>query len=373
MKSRLTFIASAFFYVLTTSVVMAVEVVFEPAELSLNSGGHGVVTVMLKSTAAEPINAFRVTIQAPAGLIIENVEPLGGPEAIWTQVPQVFSNRVILEGGLTTPATAALPLARLILNPIKDGRYLATLAIDEASQVLIADGRGTPATLARGDLNIKVQERGSLVITSPSHPDETAWSGARQWELRWPASNASRSEAGRPVQEGWQYSYALAEGGSVPPLDLIPDEPVGMIAYPDLPDGIYVFSLIARNPKGEWSLPVQRLARMDATPPEPFKVELADNFGTEPGAGYLVFKSYDIMSGVESYEVREGQGGTFGLANSPFLVANREVDFTVRAVDYAGNIREATFDSGSMASNVLPAVLAFITIMVVIFILKRKK
>ena len=115
-----------------------------------------------------------------------------------------------------------------------------------------------------------------------------------------------------------------------------------MIAYPDLPDGIYVFSLIAQNPKGEWSLPVQRLARIDATPPEPFKVELTDNFGTEPGAGYLVFKSYDIMSGVASYEVREGKSGTFGLANSPFLVVNREADFTVRATDYAGNIREAT-------------------------------
>ena len=46
MKSRLTFIASAFFYVLTTSVVMAVEGVFEPAEVSLNKRGHSAVSVL---------------------------------------------------------------------------------------------------------------------------------------------------------------------------------------------------------------------------------------------------------------------------------------------------------------------------------------
>src|SRR3989344_9017851 len=113
MKTFAVFFSAALLNLGVATMTLAAEVVFEPAELSLNSGGHGVVTVMLKSTLDEPINAFRVTIQAPAGLIIENVEPLGGPDAIWTQRPRVLSNRVVLEGGLTTPAKAALPLARL--------------------------------------------------------------------------------------------------------------------------------------------------------------------------------------------------------------------------------------------------------------------
>ena len=81
----------------------------------------------------------------------------------------------------------------------------------------------------------------------------------------------------------------------------------------------------------------------DYDPPENFTPEIGRDPLVFAGKYFLVFGTQDKDSGVSYYEVKEG-GRSFLRAKSPYLLVNQSLTewIFVRAVDYAGNIREAT-------------------------------
>lgn len=79
----------------------------------------------------------------------------------------------------------------------------------------------------------------------------------------------------------------------------------------------------------------------DDIPPENFTPVIGRDPLMFAGKYFLVFAAQDKDSGVNYYEVKEGSR-SFERAESPYLLENQSLtkNIFVRAVDYAGNIRE---------------------------------
>ena len=91
----------------------------------------------------------------------------------------------------------------------------------------------------------------------------------------------------------------------------------------------------------------------DKIPPESFVPQLVQNDNLYDGRWVLVFSTTDKGSGVVRYEVKEDSlvlgGGEFSSsgAESPYLLNDQklESDIYVRALDRAGNMREAILEA----------------------------
>lgn len=80
----------------------------------------------------------------------------------------------------------------------------------------------------------------------------------------------------------------------------------------------------------------------DADPPEAFEPMFARDPSMFEGRYFLAFSAQDKGSGIDRYEVREGDG-PFMVAESPHLLQNQHLDteIAVKAVDRMGNERIA--------------------------------
>ena len=78
----------------------------------------------------------------------------------------------------------------------------------------------------------------------------------------------------------------------------------------------------------------------DANPPEFFTPEIAKDLNLFGGQWFLVFATQDKGSGIDRYEVREGNR-PFTVATSPYLLENQGLnrEIEVRALDRSGNER----------------------------------
>lgn len=94
--------------------------------------------------------------------------------------------------------------------------------------------------------------------------------------------------------------------------------------------------LIKERDNGEMSVP-----QLDTIPPEPFTVEIIERslFGKTPRLA--VFSAVDKEGSISHYEVAVG-GLAFEKTESPFPLPYKLFPYqiTVRAVDYAGNVRD---------------------------------
>ena len=91
------------------------------------------------------------------------------------------------------------------------------------------------------------------------------------------------------------------------------------------------------------SLPPKKEAK-DQEPPESFKPEIARDPAIFDGKWFLVFATQDKGLGIGHYKVREGRGGGFTVAESPYLLQNQNLDrkIFVKVVDKEGNERVET-------------------------------
>ena len=80
---------------------------------------------------------------------------------------------------------------------------------------------------------------------------------------------------------------------------------------------------------------------IDIEPPETFMPEIARDPAIFEGKWFLVFATQDKNSGINHYEVREGNK-PFVIAESPYLLQNQNLDekIIVKAVDNSGNERK---------------------------------
>ena len=78
----------------------------------------------------------------------------------------------------------------------------------------------------------------------------------------------------------------------------------------------------------------------DDEPPESFKPLVLQNEGVYDGLNVLVFNTQDKLSGIDRYEIQEGDQ-EFEVVESPYLIKNQTLDkdIKVKAIDKAGNER----------------------------------
>lgn len=108
--------------------------------------------------------------------------------------------------------------------------------------------------------------------------------------------------------------------------------------------------------------------------PEDFKPIITNELSYFDGKYALIFATQDKISGIDRYEVREGQWSRFSIAESPYLLKQQSLDrkIFVKAIDKAGNERVAVLN----AQNSAPwyqqyAILSILLIMIVILFLSK--
>jgi len=79
----------------------------------------------------------------------------------------------------------------------------------------------------------------------------------------------------------------------------------------------------------------------DTELPEDFNPTVESDPNIFDGKYFLVFATQDKASGIDRYEVREGEWGWFRIAESPYLLKHRSLDrkIFVKAIDKVGNER----------------------------------
>ncbi len=91
----------------------------------------------------------------------------------------------------------------------------------------------------------------------------------------------------------------------------------------------------------EW----QKELEADTTLPEPFDVKLSQNPDFFEGKYFIVFSTTDKQTGLDYYEVKEGDG-PWRKVDSPYILEDQELTkkIYVKAIDKAGNGRISTLD-----------------------------
>jgi hypothetical protein len=104
-----------------------------------------------------------------------------------------------------------------------------------------------------------------------------------------------------------------------------------------------VFSILAGIPgvpREEWQIELSN----DKIPPDPFVIEINRDPSIFEGKYFIIFSTTDKQTGLDYYEVKEGEGG-WKRAESPYLLEDQSLEsaIKVRAVDKAGNERIAEY------------------------------
>lgn len=88
------------------------------------------------------------------------------------------------------------------------------------------------------------------------------------------------------------------------------------------------------SPKTEWQTELEN----DKIGPESFEVEIREDPSMFDGKYFIVFSTADKQTGVDHYEVKEGNGD-WKVVESPYLLENQSLGsiIKVKAVDEAGN------------------------------------
>lgn len=79
----------------------------------------------------------------------------------------------------------------------------------------------------------------------------------------------------------------------------------------------------------------------DIAPPEDFVPIVSNEVGMFDGKYFLIFATQDKGSGIDRYEIKEGEWGAWTSAESPFLLSDQSLtsDLYIKAVDGAQNSR----------------------------------
>ncbi|MDO8601290.1 MAG: hypothetical protein Q7R46_01260, partial [bacterium] len=95
-------------------------------------------------------------------------------------------------------------------------------------------------------------------------------------------------------------------------------------------------------PSDAWKKELER----DKTAPEPFKIEIGRDLSVLEGKYFLSFVAADKQTGIDHYEVKEGEGD-WVRAERPYLLQDQSLKskILVKAVDKAGNEKVVEYTS----------------------------
>lgn len=120
--------------------------------------------------------------------------------------------------------------------------------------------------------------------------------------------------------------------------------------------------------------------KQDTTPPEPFKISILSNPQIFHGKYFLIFYTSDKQTGIDHYEVKEGDMN-WVRAESPYLLKDQSLQsiIKVKAVDKAGNeriseyIHPTTIKRNGRKNLIMVVLMIFIILIIVIFVSTKRK
>lgn len=317
-----------------------------PQSASLAVGETASIVFQLDSQG-QSINTVGLhVIYDPAFLDVVQVSRGHSFLTLWAEEPSVDANAgiVSLAGGFPNGTVA---FNAEVVSVLFRARHAGTttIAIDEKNTgVYLNDGEGTLAALATktATITIGAPDQFKPKISSPSHPDETAWYRERTLLINW-VRNPQAS-----------YSFLLTQDPAIDPDDTA-DASAGEEQYPALTDGIWYFAVKERLADDAWGPTGRFRVMIDGTPPQAFSLTLVHEDAT--GKDLLTFSTLDAGSGIDHYLGRIVQPkyawfpffaqGEWRRVTNPIVLDTGVLlgEATVVALDGAGNSRSATLTS----------------------------
>lgn len=329
-----------------SKLVPRVEISLSPTSGSFTEGAVFDVPIIL-NTKGQSVNGIeaRLVFDKEKLMIIK---PSSGASIIgvWVEPPKydntagIASYIGVVPNGIVTSSGL---IGTVSFKALKSGK--ANIRVSSNSAILLNDGLGTKTEidLGRAEYSIVPKSPEGVSIFSETHPFQGSWYNNNSPIISWERDSGV---------EG--FSFVLNNKPSTIPESVINSDETSK-SFENLSDGLWYFHIKAVK-KGAWGTTGHFLVRVDTTPPAEFK----------PEANYLVaasvlvertlvsFFTSDNLSGIDHYEVgvidknqAVSESPVFIQSESPFQVPLKNggnLRVIVRAIDRAGNIRDASLD-----------------------------
>ena len=334
-----------------------------PQEQNISQGENFTAEIRLDSEE-EVINTIEAEIIYPKDILeVIDVSKGGSFLTLWVTDP------VVKEKEGTIYFAGGIPNGSYVVN----GKVLtitfhakrtgtAEIAINkEKTGVYLNDGLGTKTNLntITGKYKIEFPSPYTINLTSSTHPFEDTWYQTSTIIISW----EERANAA--------YSYKLDNDSQIEPDDKT-EAVVGEVTFENLKDGIYYFVIKEKLPDDDWGPITRRRFMIDQTPPQPLEYYITEDVIS--GKKALVFSARDLTSGIEQYQVQEGEK-VYANSLSPFVLPDqsRKKVVIIRAIDKAGNVTEATIQpiTSNSTSWSLIIILTVVIVVILVFLLSR--
>jgi len=294
------------------------------------------------NTEGNEINVVQADLKFSQNLI-QVTSPSTGSSFIaeWLTPPNYSNERGIISfrggipGGL---ATSAGLVSSITFRAVSSGR--AKIEFTKGSKVLLNDGKGTNilASTIGGQYNVVVPPPEGPRVFSPTHPNPNVWYSDSGVAFSW-------EKEGGVTDFSWEFNQ---NSGARP--DAQSEGIDTAISFSDVSDGVWYFHL--REKKNRvWGKTSYVAVRIDTSSPREF-IPRVETYTRLVGYQTMVyFETSDDFSGLDHYEVSvidltgpESSRSFFTEELSPYKVPFKKAgkyNIIIRAVDKAGNIREA--------------------------------
>ena len=329
-----------------SKLVPRVEISLSPTSGSFTEGAVFDVPIIL-NTKGQNVNGIETRLVFDKDRLMI-IKPSSGASIIgvWVEPPKydntagVASYIGVVPNGIMTSSGL---IGTVSFKALKAGK--ANIRISSNSAVLLNDGLGTKSEidLGRAEYSIVPKSPEGVSVFSETHPFQGSWYNNNSPIISWDRDSGV---------EG--FSFVLDNKPNTIPESVINSNETSK-SFENLSDGLWYFHIKAVK-RGAWGTTGHFLVRVDTTPPAKFKPEV--NYLV--AASVLVertlvsFFTSDNLSGIDHYEVgvidkaqAVSESPVFTQAESPFQVplkAGGNLRVIVRAVDKAGNIRDASID-----------------------------
>lgn len=328
------------------SLLSSVSLQFSPRQASFVEGSTFEVPILV-DTKGVSINTLNITVRFDAEKL-SIIKPAGGTSIIglWLEPPSYDNVRGTASYVGAIPngiVTSSGIVGTITFKAKKTGS--ATVSVQGDSEVLVNDGFGSQAKVEYGSARYTIIEKATegVPVYSETHPSQENW-----------YNNNSPVFAWDPVAGAGGYSVVLDTlPSTIPPTTVTTTVPSAN--FENLDDGLwYLHVRTERN--GVWGNTGHYLVRIDTTPPAKFRPQsnyvLAATIVVE--RVLLSFFTTDNLSGVERYEVGVIDKSSPTTASPVFIETESPYQLPsfgeagahviVRAIDRAGNIRDAGID-----------------------------
>ena len=310
-----------------------------------------IIPVSIYVSANESINAFDGKISFSKDVLeIQSISKSGSIVNFWVSDPS-FSNTsgtIQFEGVVLNPGFTGSNGKILTLNIKAKQVGNGSLSFLSGS-VLANDGQGKDVLSNTIPLNISISDKvkneiksttseatkNTIVITSPTHPDQTKWYNRSKAIISW------------VLPENALSVRATIDRNS----NTIPDTDIGLVSskqYENLSDGI-LYAHVRVKTKDGFSDTSHFKIQIDTSSPRSFDITFPHGIETDNPSPVILFNTSDSLSGIDFYRVKIG--GDYVkidpkiIDSNPYTPPNQtpgHKQIIVEAYDKAGNITKSS-------------------------------